>query len=165
MSTTTVTETTTTRGLPALSLDPPPYTPPPRNFFNNADEDDEEEPEPSITFTIHAPTTVHGSNNIIAIPPPDVARLTAAMIGSISQKLNLARNINVQINCGVSVIGDKNIVGNPAIRPLLKQQPAVCSLAAASDDVVTNNLPALTPTHETGKRKASEVCEHSMCEI
>lgn len=162
MSTTAVTETTTTTGIPVHSLlDPPPYTPPVHNFLR-ADEDDEEESQSTTNFVIHAPTTVHGSGNIIAIPPPDVPRLTAAVIATVSQKMRLPRNFSVQINCGVNIIGDRNIVGSPAIRPLAaNQQRPAASVAAQSSD--GSGVPGwggrsvAISMHNVGKRKASEV--------
>jgi hypothetical protein len=172
MSTTTFTETTSTTGLQShIFPDPPPYTPPTHGLFADAtgEEDEEEDSQPTTTFVIHAPTTVHGSSNIIAVSPPDVPRLTAAVVASISQKMHLPRSFSIQINCGVNVIGDKNIVGSPAIRPLAasQQQHAAAAAVAARHGVQQNgdagpsalraDEDVAIPMHGV-KRRASEVC-------
>lgn len=167
MSTTTIYTNTTASAQPVNSLpDPPPYTPPLHNYLGTDDEDDEES-EPSTNFVIHAPTTVHGSGNIIAVPPPDVPRLTAAVIATIGQKMLLPRHVSVQINCAVNVIGDRNIVGSPAIRPLATNQQKVggaattqtgtASAAASSGGARSVSIPIFNVTN-VGKRRASEVC-------
>ena len=157
---TTATPTRMPSNTPALpELNPPPYTPSAHNYLG-LDDEDEDEAQPTTTFTIHAPTTVHGSGNIIAVPPPDVPRLTAAVIATISQKMHLPRSINVHISCGVNVIGDRNVVGSPAIRPLAttSQQQAAAAAQAESGNTarVVPRIPI--PIYNVSKRRAAEVC-------
>jgi hypothetical protein len=164
-----------THGLRAHILpDPPPYTPPAPNLFTTEEdeedeEDDGEDSQPTTNLIIHAPTIVHGSGNIIAVPPPDVPRLTAALVATVSQKVHLPRNFSIQINCDVNITGDRNIVGSPAIRPFVTspQQQAVAAAAArqvAQRHGVTERSPlngnagVAMPMHGERKRRTSEVC-------
>lgn len=164
MSSITITETTSTVGLPAhTSTDPPPYTPPAHGLFAEGEEDENEDTQPTTHFVVNASTTIHGSGNIIAVPPPDVARLTAALVATAAQKTYPPRTFHIQLNCGVSIIGDRNVLGAPAIRPLAASQQRRTAAATAADADLRQrgaNLAAaegiVVPVRD-GKRRAEEV--------
>ncbi|GME24893.1 hypothetical protein GTA08_BOTSDO05047 [Neofusicoccum parvum] len=93
---------------------------------------------PAQTLAIDAATLIHGSNNIITVPPVDGPRLTAILLSLLhgnlptqqaaaarhqQQQQNQAfpvhhpghlpgsdrsRPLSVRINCGVRIVGDRN---------------------------------------------------------
>jgi hypothetical protein len=105
-------------------IPPPAYTAE-DNFPDSEDEDEDEDEDPSpIALILNADTKVHGTGNIIAtLPLADATRLSALLLAAV-QSLNAARTnatesgsstpvlqVNLTINCGVTVIGDKNVIG------------------------------------------------------
>lgn len=134
-------------------IDPPPYTPPAYGFHLDGDED--EESIPTTNFNVHAATVVHGSGNVVSIPPPDATRLAAHLFAAISQKVN-HRNFTIHINCGINITGDRNqIVTGGVLRPL------GANAARPQQAAVTSSMPAsVMPPSTLGKRKSSEVCDN-----
>jgi hypothetical protein len=145
---TTTTTTTTETEMPL----PPPYTPSTNPFISPAEEEEEEE-HPSTNITFNSPVTIHGSNNIVSFPSLDLIRMAATIIATVSQKAGLepSKNTSIQVNYGVTVIGDKNVVGSVGIRPLgprqQQGQQAATVAAAPSGNGASFSL----------KRKAEEV--------
>lgn len=164
VTTTTPTATTTTS---ATEMLPPPYTPPtnPHLFptFSEGDEEDEEQEEtPSTNITLNAPVTIHGSNNFISFATADFTRMAAMIIATV-QKPTAPKgaagrtvNANINVNCGITVVGERNFVGPPAMRPLgtrlqqLRQhrEAQAAAVAGATSAGASGSL----------KRKAEEVC-------
>jgi hypothetical protein len=134
---------------------PPPYTPPPSGFY---DDEEEEEFAPTTNITIHAPISIHGSHNVISGPMMDPTRLAGLLISSLNQKYTVTSsrqsNITIQINCGMNVVGERNIVGNVGLRPRTVLSGATLSMQGTP--AVPEAIAASTILH--GKRKASEVC-------
>lgn len=119
-----------------MPLPPPPYTP-----SESEAEDDEEsdadsecdEPSPSpLRLTINAATSVQGCNNLIPLSSPsalaDSARFSALLLAAVNQINNAAAaaqpqqrrrglKVDLTINCGTTVIGDRNVVGSVGLRP------------------------------------------------
>lgn len=143
---------------------PPPYTPPTEDLFGD---DDEDFMAPTTNITIHVPTSIHGSNNIVNMPPLDTTRVAAILMAALNQKNNQAAmvgarqsNFNIQFNCGVHVVGDKNVVGNVGIRPRPTQtNPAAPSPASPTSPAP---VPTMSMVSIASKRQASEVC-YSSC--
>jgi len=124
---------------------PPPYTASAEGF-----DEEEEEDLPTTNITIHAPTIIHGSHNVVPVSLMDSTRLAAVFTSLLSQKIaaqgaGRQSNFNVQINCGVNVIGDRNILGHLGVRPRPVQSSSVAEGVVAETALL-------------GKRKASEVC-------
>jgi hypothetical protein len=101
-------------------IPPPAYT----AEDNLSDSEDEDEDPSPISLVLNADTKVHGTGNMIATPPlADATRLSALLLAAV-QSLNAARanatasgsptpvlQVNLTINCGITVIGDKNVIG------------------------------------------------------
>jgi hypothetical protein len=135
---------------------PPPYTPPANSFF---DEDDEDaEAAQTTNITIHAPTSIHGSHNVVTVPMIDSARIAGLLMSVMNQKITVAggrqSNLNVQINCGMTVVGDRNVVGNVGLRT----RPIVPAPTSSSTQGTPADPEAVTTsTLSREKRKPSEV--------
>jgi len=107
----------------SLSDNPPPAYTAEDNLIDSEDEHEDEDPSP-VTLVLNADTKVHGTGNMIATTPlSDATRLSALLLAAV-QSLNGAKTsaiesgsatpilqVNLTINCGVTVIGDKNVVG------------------------------------------------------
>ncbi|RDI78894.1 Pre-mRNA-splicing factor [Venturia inaequalis] len=132
-TTTSAPETTETTIPP-----PPPYTPPvnlscffPPNcqptseplledLFDQDPSDEDSPPEaPTTTITLSAPITIHGHGNIISFPAHEFTRMAAWIVTAV-QKSNAATasaeggrggNVSVNLNCGITVNGQRNVVG------------------------------------------------------
>ncbi|KAI4842023.1 hypothetical protein E4T44_07557 [Aureobasidium sp. EXF-8845] len=101
-------------------IPPPAYT----AEDNLSDSEDEDEDPSPVTLVLNADTKVHGTGNMIATPPlADATRLSALLLAAV-QSLNAANTsatasgsstpvlqVNLTINCGITVIGDKNVIG------------------------------------------------------
>jgi hypothetical protein len=126
----------------------PDTAPPPYNHLDSLsdaeedsdDEDEEEDPVPTTTPTplklkINARSQIKGSGNILPTSPSQMAdanRFAALLVhtmNGINRTANLGRGatgavkLEVTIDCGITVIGDKNIIG--PIRVNGKQGPLV----------------------------------------
>jgi len=100
-----------------LSHPPPDDTlPPPYESDYSTDSDDDDD-EPTTTLTINAPTTIHGSSNLVSLTPLDTARISTLLLAALNVKAAQEQRrgrrgaVNIAINCGVSVVGDRNVVG------------------------------------------------------
>jgi hypothetical protein len=122
--------------------DPQPETaPPPYNHLeaipdsdvdSDADDDNDSPPTPTpVKLTINATHSIHGSNNIVPTSPTplaDAAKFSTLLMHAVNS-LNAAAagrgvKVNLTINCGITVVGDKNVVGNVGIRPKMPAQVA-----------------------------------------
>jgi hypothetical protein len=118
-------------------VDPTLPLPNMRNPYDPEDDDEEEVPE----ITINAATQVRGNGNIISIAQMDsvrIANLIAVMLkgetasqsqsepqtlpslASMTKPLRQYPRINITVNCGATVIGDRNIVG-PGLGDIARQ--------------------------------------------
>ncbi|CZT22865.1 uncharacterized protein RCC_08571 [Ramularia collo-cygni] len=131
-------------------IDPPPYE---ETLDSDNDSDDEEDVEPGnerlanqpLTLTINTASSIHGCNNLVQTPPPPFAEITklstsllqvihhitapdisaSATTTSTTQAVKRPRALKVDltINCGITVIGDRNVIGGIGLRQ--KGSPAV----------------------------------------
>jgi hypothetical protein len=135
---------------------PPPYTPPVNGFFFDED-DEEEETVPTTNITIHAPTSINGSNNVVTLAMLDSTRITGLLVSVMNQKIAATggqSHFTIQINCGMAVVGDRNIVSNVGLRP----RPVVPAPASSSAQATPADPEAVSENKVSpGKRKASEV--------
>ncbi|KAK6005218.1 hypothetical protein QM012_007997 [Aureobasidium pullulans] len=102
---------------------PPPAYSAEEPLIDLKDEEDDEDPFP-VTLILNADTNIRGTGNMIATPPlADATRLSALLLAAV-QSLNAAKEsatesgsptpvlqVNLTINCGITVIGDKNVIG------------------------------------------------------
>lgn len=102
-------------------------------------EHDSEDPAP-ITLSLNADTQVHGAGNMIATPPlADATRLSTLLLTAV-QSLNAAEtdatdftsrtpvlHVNLTINCGITVHGDRNVIGyrTQGVLPTASKRKAV----------------------------------------
>jgi hypothetical protein len=108
---------------------PPPYTESNSDSDDDSDDDDEEEP---MKLVINANHTVHGSNNLVPTSPStlaDATKFSAILLSAVTQLNNAVAAANAQtgqlhclrvdltINCGIAVVGDRNVIGNISIKP------------------------------------------------
>lgn len=134
------------------------------------DEDEQDEDEESsvpLKLTINAAHAIHGSNNLVPTSPTtlaDATKLSAVLMAAINQ-LNQASDaasalesrkrtvhVDLTINCGITIVGDRNVVGNVGVRPKLPALAVAGPGAAMGDNAVVG-----------AKRKAEEV--RSLCDI
>lgn len=94
---------------------------------SNVSDADNEDPSP-VTLTLNAGTTVHGTGNLVATPAlSDATRFSALLLAAV-QKLNAIAEaaatggegdaksrpilqVQLVVNCGIMVTGDRNVVG------------------------------------------------------
>lgn len=107
----------------SLSDIPPPAYTAEDNLIDSEDDYEDEDPSP-INLILNADTKVHGTGNMIATSPlSDATRLSALLLAAV-QSLNASKTsttesgsstpmlqVNLTINCGITVIGDKNVIG------------------------------------------------------
>ena len=104
-------------------LPPPAYTA--EDTLTDSEDENEEDEDPSpITLVLDASSQVHGTGNMIATPPlADATRLSALLLAAV-QSLSAAKTaatkpgsqtpilqVNLTINCGITVTGNNNVVG------------------------------------------------------
>ncbi|KAK3077540.1 hypothetical protein LTS18_009961, partial [Coniosporium uncinatum] len=99
-----------------------------------------------LHLNINASTTIHGSNNLVSIPQLDSARLSAILVSALrqhaaqSQTMKAdgsmrAAKVNVEIDCGISITGDRNVVGNVPISLRRRQGEGVGSSTSSTAPV------------------------------
>lgn len=112
---------------PPPEADPPPYSPSDDGDENGSDsEDDEEAPPCPLKLTINAAHSIRGTNNLVPTSPAplaDATKFSTLLLHSINQINNAhatskrALRVDLTINCGITVIGDRNVIGAVGLRP------------------------------------------------
>ncbi|EON67380.1 hypothetical protein W97_06633 [Coniosporium apollinis CBS 100218] len=120
------------------TLEPPPaYTAHPD--LSSDPEDEEDDCEPSTNITINASTNIQGSYNLIALSHSDPARLVAVVLGALnasSARTSRRGDVHLNINCGITIVGDRNIVGAPAASLLkMKAEAGTAPRPSVADGV------------------------------
>ncbi len=124
---------------------PPPYTPSDTidagndSDSDNSDDEADDTPAPNkpttmssssspppLTLTINAAHQIQGSNNLVPTSPSILAdaRNFSALLLAAVQQLNASAaeggkkgvRVDLTINCGVTVVGDRNVIGNVGLR-------------------------------------------------
>jgi hypothetical protein len=147
-------------------VQPPPETDPPPYSLSEDDDDDSdsdnEEDSPPVQplkLTINAAHSIRGTNNLVPTSPSplsDATKFSTLLLHSINQ-INNAQNssrrplrVDLTINCGITVIGDRNVIGAVGLRP------------KGGSDVIEGAVPDLRSSAVVGaKRKAEEVSSAS----
>jgi hypothetical protein len=122
---------------------PPPYTP---SDLDSDSEDEDEADEEPMKLTINAAHRVQGSNNLVptsATPLADATRFSTLLLTAVNQINRTAEarprrglKVDLTINCGITVVGDRNVIGNVAVKPRTPAQavagPSVATCSASS---------------------------------
>lgn len=105
---------------------PPPYSDPDTDADSDDEDPDEEEP---MKLVINASNTIHGSNNLVPTSPSalaDASKFSSILLHTIAQLNQAARGrdgsmrplrVDLTVNCGVAVVGDRNIIGTFGLKP------------------------------------------------
>lgn len=92
---------------------PPPYE---AHESDGEQDDDEDSYTPKTTIHINASTNIRGHNNIVSSPTLDTSHLAAQITAAIrnhNYQLGLdVGPLNIRIDRSVSVVGDRNAIGN-----------------------------------------------------
>ena len=154
-------QTTQSQTQPSIQGAPPPYTATDIDVDPCSDDDEDVEADTSLPsplkLTINAAHSIRGSHNLVpttASPLTDVTKFSALLLHSINQ-INAAAvttgserrrlRVDLTINCGITVIGDRNVIGAVGLRPKLEAD------GKAGNGVVSKNAVV------GAKRKAEEV--------
>ena len=142
---------------------PPPYT----ESTSDSDDDSDDEEEEPMKLVINANHTVHGSNNLVPTSPSilaDATKFSAILLSAVTQLNNAVAAANAQtgqphclrvdltINCGIAVVGDRNVIGNIGLKPKAPTLTPSGFTAAATDDTAMGAESAVAGA----KRKAND---------
>lgn len=118
---------------PPETAPPPPYSPPYTDEEMDSDQESDDGPyeEPStlpLKLTIDASNSVQGSNNLVPTSPtqlPDAAKISSLLLHAVNQ-INQSGHatsggrsplqVDLTINCGNTIVGDRNVIGNVGLR-------------------------------------------------
>lgn len=154
-----------TQQQPTPSTAPPPYS---ESDMDSDDEDSDDESSP-VKLIVNAAHSIQGSNNLVPTSPTplaDATKFSTLLLHAVNQinAANSAANANstggaptfrrplkvdLTINCGITVIGDRNVIGNVGLRP---KQPN----GAAAPPPPTTAATTSTPVVAGAKRKSEE---------
>ena len=142
---------------------PPPYT----ESTSDSDDDSDDEEEEPMKLVINANHTVHGSNNLVPTSPSilaDATKFSAILLSAVTQLNNAVAAANAQtghphclrvdltINCGIAVVGDRNVIGNIGLKPKAPTLTPNGFTAAVTDDTTMGAESAVAGA----KRKAND---------
>ena len=118
--------------LPDTAL-PPPYTPSDSDGDStDRDDDDDDDAPPSspVKFTINAANSIQGSNNLVPTSPTplaDAMKFSTVLLHALKQINDVVTSsdakprrkvkVALTINCGITIIGDRNVIGNVGLKP------------------------------------------------
>lgn len=154
------TATTPTTHQALNNAPPPPYT--------DADSDFEQDPEDSADLphkiTINAGHTIQGYNNLvpITISPATIAtatKMSAALLNAVARLNDAAADgsskrlrLDLTINCGVTVTGSRNVIGQFGLKPKTATTAGDGLAAAGAEPVFEKDEAAVVGA----KRKADD---------
>lgn len=108
---------------------PPPYT----DSDSDSDSDSNSDEEEPMKLTINANHSIHGSNNLVPTSPStlaDATKFSTILLNAINQLNNAAAaatpantsqsrrlRVDLTINCGIAVVGNRNVIGNIGVKP------------------------------------------------
>ncbi|KAK5145703.1 hypothetical protein LTR32_002587 [Rachicladosporium monterosium] len=127
------------QSLSTATTPPPPYTPSDTTDAGNDSDSDNSDDEPD---------DIPGSNNLVPTSPSILAdaRNFSALLLAAVQQLNASAaeggkkgvRVDLTINCGVTVVGDRNVIGNVGLRAragVAGQGGGVGAMANAPEEV------------------------------
>lgn len=145
------------------TLPPPPYTAPADDATDSDDDDDDA--EDPVRLVINAQHHIQGSHNLVPTSPTplaDATKFSTLLINTVNQLNNNTANqtatrrklkLDLTINCGVTVIGDRNVIGNVGVKP----KPSPVPVATAGGTHAAGLLSPAESTVAGAKRRADEV--------
>ncbi|GAB7339032.1 hypothetical protein MBLNU457_5695t1 [Dothideomycetes sp. NU457] len=123
-------ERATSNTLPTPTQTPTTDAPPAYSAHPDDCDDETEDPDP-VSLVLNAATTVRGSDNIVSLlssPLADATRFSALLLAAV-QRLNAVAEevsiegkcrpilrVNLTINAGLHVLGNRNVVGNAPVK-------------------------------------------------
>lgn len=138
---------------------PPPYSS--SESSDDSDDDEEDESQSPLKLTINAAHSIQGCNNLVPVSPTplaDASRFSTLLLHSINQMNNAISaepstsrrklKVDLTINCGITIVGDRNIIGNVGLRPRPSAQVVASPAAPLASNAVVG-----------AKRKVEEVSE------
>ncbi|KAF2094922.1 hypothetical protein NA57DRAFT_80089 [Rhizodiscina lignyota] len=150
----------------SLPTPPPAYTRFSSPFSGSDLSEDPDMDTPTTTFRIDATTTIQGSNNVVSLVDSTrlIAMFSAALVQARAQaptENNTPRNINVELNCGITIVGDRNIVGSLPTALAIRRRQAVAAAAAKAASMAGATSTAEAQANAGVKRKAEDDGEES----
>ena len=141
---------------------PPPYAPSDSDDDSDSDNEEDSSPSSPIRLTINAAHSIQGSNNLVPTSPTplaDATKFSTILLHAVNQinnafvapddlKSRRSVRVDLTINCGITVIGDRNVIGNVGLKP---KAPQNAIDGAGAGDVMRTSVVA------GAKRKAEEV--------
>lgn len=180
---------------PAAASPPPPYSPAESDSDmddDDSDDSDDDEPIVPVKLTINAAHQIRGSNNLIPTSPnalADATRFSTLLLHAVDQ-INAANGlsrssqqqqpqrrrkvmlkVDLTINCGITVVGDRNVIGNVGLKPKTagaggvmvgNLANAVIDLPNTANAAAAGPTPPTTPAAVAGAKRKAEgepVCE------
>ncbi|KAI7388963.1 hypothetical protein KC328_g8683 [Hortaea werneckii] len=134
---------------------------------DNEPDDHHHPPSSPLKLTLNAAHNIQGSNNLVPTSPSplaDATRFTTLLLAAVKQ-LNAAATsdpvppssrifpaaakrappltVDLTINCGITIIGDRNVVGNVSLKPKAPAQAFAGPAAAAHPPTSTTATTAV----------------------
>ncbi|TID21302.1 Pre-mRNA-splicing factor [Venturia nashicola] len=98
---------------------------------NEDDLEDQDQEQNQTSIHLSAPISIHGHGNIISFPTQEFTRMAACIVASIQKSTSTStstspipspssrdgdrdtkyRNININLNCGITINGQRNVIG------------------------------------------------------
>ncbi|RMX84258.1 hypothetical protein D0869_04701 [Hortaea werneckii] len=163
---------------------PPPYMPSEHDDYEDDSEDEDNEPndqhppQSPLKLTLNAAHNIQGSNNLVPTSPSplaDATRFTTLLLAAVKQ-LNAAATsdplsssssrifpaakrappltVELTINCGITIVGDRNVVGNVSLKP---KAPAQAFAGPAAAHPTTS-----TATTSVAGAAAGDTTDHAV---
>lgn len=142
----------------------PNAPPPPYDDDSDAGSDgdrDGRDPSP-LSLTINAQNSIRGTGNVIPTTPSplaDATKFSTILIAAVNQLQNAGvphanlrtRRVDLRltINCGVTIVGDRNVIGHVAVKPKVPASTGQTPGASPASNAVNATAGA--------KRKAEHV--------
>lgn len=174
------------------SCPPPPYEDDDSDVDSNDEDNETAEDELTgdlppasslpMKLVINAANRIQGNNNLVptsACPLADASNFSGLLMQAVSELNSIAAEqlvtaggqrraarplkVDLTINCGITVIGDRNVVGNVGLRP--KAGTPMANMAGGTNSVFESAKQAAeTPAASAGaKRKIDEVSDVDNC--
>ena len=116
--------------LPETALPPPYTTSDSDGDSTDGDDDDDAPPSSTVKLTINAANSIQGSNNLVPTSPTplaDAMKFSTVLLQAVKQINDVVTSsdakprrkvkVALTINCGITIIGDRNVIGNVGLKP------------------------------------------------
>ncbi|OQN98836.1 hypothetical protein B0A48_15182 [Cryoendolithus antarcticus] len=132
---------------PTDTLPPPPPYAASGASASDDEADDSDDDEQPLRLTINAQQAVHGNNNLVPTSPSplaDATRLSAMLVTALKQvnESSDKRRVRVDltINCGITVVGDRNVVGGVGLKSKGSSAHGVAAAPAVGAAAMRSNM-------------------------